>query len=124
MVHSHYSFEIRQARSRLFLIRHPHPRYLKKRSWKDCYEFQKEISNIESFPEIISRVDEYITQLEEEVTYLNIAKAIVEERIRIRSIKMAERARIRSIKYEILQNLRQTVLREMEMEKKKTDEDQ
>ncbi|BAB01704.1 hypothetical protein AtNW77_Chr3g0177481 [Arabidopsis thaliana] len=114
MVHSHYTFEIRQARSHLFLIRHPRPGYFKKRSWKDCNEFEQEISKIESFPEIISRIDEYVAQLKEEVAYLKIAKAIVEERARIRSIKRAEARKV-------LENLRQTLLGEMR--KRKADED-
>lgn len=91
------------------------------RSWKDCNEFEQEISKIESFPEIISRIDEYVAQLKEEVAYLKIgiyseylfdhsfyfillfylyvfhirvAKAIVEERARIRSIKRAEARKV------------------------------
>ncbi|XP_010487834.1 PREDICTED: uncharacterized protein LOC104765772 [Camelina sativa] len=101
MVHAqpHYSFEIRQVRSRLFLIRHPRPRHLKKMR-KDLDEFLEEISKLKSVPEIISRIDDYLKQIKEEISDLDLAKAIIVERMRIRSIEIAE-----------LRTLKQTLLR-------------
>ncbi|XP_019092464.1 PREDICTED: uncharacterized protein LOC109129200 [Camelina sativa] len=78
MVHaqSHYSFEVRQVRSRLFLIRHPRPRYLKKIRWKDRDEFLEEISKLKSVPEIISRIDDYLKQIKEEIRDLDLGGGV------------------------------------------------
>ncbi|RID80217.1 hypothetical protein BRARA_A02896, partial [Brassica rapa] len=70
MVHvnmRHYTFEIRQIRSHLLLVRHPRPtnlRYLKK--MKDSGEFMVEISNLQSVSEMISRIEKRMIELGED----------------------------------------------------------
>ncbi|XP_013632758.1 PREDICTED: uncharacterized protein LOC106338284 [Brassica oleracea var. oleracea] len=85
--HIHYSFEIRQIRSHLLLIRHPRPtnlRYLKKIliqiSMKDSGEFMVEISNFQSVSEMISKIDKRIIELGEDNMKIKKAMALAVER--------------------------------------------
>ncbi|CAN6919535.1 unnamed protein product, partial [Brassica oleracea var. botrytis] len=93
--HIHYSFEIRQIRSHLLLIRHPRPtnlRYLKKMyfkmwsfsliqiSMKDSGEFMVEISNFQSVSEMISKIDKRIIELGEDNMKIKKAMALAVER--------------------------------------------
>ncbi|CAF2154053.1 hypothetical protein HID58_003027 [Brassica napus] len=86
MVHRHYTFEIRQIRSHLLLVRHPRPtnlRYLKKmyfKMWKDSGEFMVEISNLQSVSEMISRIEKRMIELGEDNMKIKKAMALAAER--------------------------------------------
>ncbi|XP_023641180.1 uncharacterized protein LOC111831389 [Capsella rubella] len=106
MVHSHYSFVIRQVRLRLFLIRIPG--HLKKIR-KNHDEFLEEISKLKSVPEIVFRIDDQVKLLREENRDLDKAN---DERIRQRSIRNAERRR----HIEAIEKLKETLLRQKKNE--------
>ncbi|WZZ61583.1 hypothetical protein YC2023_061690 [Brassica napus] len=104
MVHSHYSFKIRQLRSHLYLTCHPpRPRihspftpYLNKRTLtplpsfpsdlspkQDIGEFMKELSQLESVSEKVSKLVERLKELHECKIRIAAVRVLLDKRKRI-----------------------------------------